>query len=904
MDFVKQLPYVPNLAGIPTQTTPDWDALKSPNGNQATDYALLRRMQYLRPAAIEAVRARGYSTVIEFVIVTDHSTPEQAVKVSQSVLAYQYYDRLVATIIDTSKESLYNYLRTTESDWVWIIQAGDLIAPYSALIAADWINQDPTLRLFYTDEEVYRDGQASHPFHKPDINIEWLRATPYVGKGVLFSVDAFKGLADFQNFAYQALVSYEVTFRILEHYGVNAIGHIPDTLYRTGLMHEEWVGLPMIDVQASMVASQHLSRLGQRHSMMPGLSPGVHQIRYFHDTKPKVSIIIPIRGMVASVTRLFNFLLKNTVYDNIEIVAMHLPSQDLGVASYLQAVATNNEKIKLVTYYESFNYAAILNKGVENATGEYLCFIHPDHLPQGNDWLTALMGYAQQTDVAFVGSKIIFTDGSLQHGGVVMGLQGVANHPFYKIGKEEQSRQRMLRTARDVTAVTASGTIVNRRLFDKLGMFDAASFPFQYTDADICCRAVTAGYRNIWSPHVVMTTEDSAKKIMDDAHESIRNQSNANSIEMMRRRHKELIANDPSYSPHYSLTESMPKIESRTSVMWSPFDRPALPRIVTLPGDRSGCGLYRTRGPLDAMMAAGMVEGMSSEWMLPLPEVTRIKADTLILQRKTTDIQIQFLREYKKYLPKVFKIYELDDPLHLIPEKSIHYGKFPPDILQRQVDGIQACDRFVVSTEPLAEVFSQYHKNIVVRNNLLPVPTWKHLVGRKVESDLPRVGWGGGTSHQGDLELISDVVKHFHGKVRWVFFGMVPDMLRPYVAEFHSGVPIDVYPAMMASLGLDLAVAPLENNRFNQCKSNLRVLEYGACGYPVVASAVTPYITGMPGVVNVGDDKDDWIGAIEEMLSDRTRLRERGTALRETIHQNWMLDGERLKNWFECWTPD
>jgi glycosyltransferase involved in cell wall biosynthesis len=304
------------------------------------------------------------------------------------------------------------------------------------------------------------------------------------------------------------------------------------------------------------------------------------------------------------------------------------------------------------------------------------------------------------------------------------------------------------------------------------------------------------------------------------------------------------------------------------------------------------------------MMAAGLVEGMSSEWMLPLPEVKRLKVDTLILQRKTSDIQIQFLREYQKYLPEVFKIYELDDPLHLIPEKSIHYGKFPVDVFQRQVNGIQACDRFVVSTEPLAEVFSQYHNNIVVRKNLLPVPTWKHLVGRKVESDLPRVGWGGGTSHQGDLELIADVVKHFYGKVRWVFFGMLPEMMKPYVTEFHSGVPIDVYPAMMASLGLDLAVAPLESNRFNECKSNLRILEYGACGYPVVASSVIPYVTGLPGVVNVGDSKDDWIGAIEEMLEDRTRLHKRGMQLREAIHKDWMLSGDNLDSWMKAWTPD
>jgi hypothetical protein len=71
--------------------------------------------------------------------------------------------------------------------------------------------------------------------------------------------------------------------------------------------------------------------------------------------------------------------------------------------------------------------------------------------------------------------------------------------------------------------------------------------------------------------------------------------------------------------------------------------------------------------------------------------------------------------------------------------------------------------------------------------------------------------------------------------------GMCPDKLRPYVHEFHSGVPIEEYPRKLASLNLDLALAPLEENAFNECKSNLRLLEYGACGFPVIATDIVCY---------------------------------------------------------------
>jgi GT2 family glycosyltransferase len=903
MSFEPQLPFEPNLAGISTTTTPDWDTLKSNPTNLTSDYALLRRMQYLRPAQIAAIKARNHTSVIEVVVIADRSLPEEAVKATRKSLAFQSYDFLKVSVVYTEEHSVVQHIRNTDSEWVWIMMAGDLLAPYGALIAADWIADDGVIQAFYTDEEVYRNGQASFPFHKPDLNVEWLRASPYIGKGLIFRTDAFRQAMTADQFMHYPLAAYETLFRLIETFGVNTIGHIPETLYRTGVMSEEWVGLPGIATYSMRVASEHLTRLGLKHTVSQGISPGLNNVRYLPERKPLVSIVIPIRELLTSIRRLIDGIMSKTVYDEFEIVVVVLSQADMSLTSYLDVIAANNPKVSVVPYYEAFNYSAVLNHGIAKSRGEYICILHPDHQIVGNDWLTNLMSYAQLPDVGVVGSKITYPDGKLQHVGVVMGLQGIANHPYYQAGKEEHGRQKLNRVSRDVSAVTASGSLFRRTLFDKLGRYNADDFGNNYTDVDYSARVLQAGYRIVWTPYVTFITDDTARKILDDTHESLKAERSARASEVVRRKHLNLIVNDPHYSHHLGIQENTPSFAYRTSVMWDPFPKPALPRIITMPGDRSGCGLYRTRGPLDAMQRMGIAEGMSSEWMVPMGEVKRLKVDTLVLQRKTSDVQILFMREYKNYLPEVFKVYELDDPLHVIPEKSVHYGHFPVDIFQRMIDGIQACDRFVCSTQPLADMFSDYHKDIRVRKNCLPVGVWKHIKARKVQSQLPRVGWGGGSSHRGDLELITDVIKHFHGKIHWVFFGMMPEVIKPYVKEFHSAVPIDVYPSMMASLGLDLAIAPVEDNDFNRCKSNLRVLEYGACGYPVVASDVEAYRSDLPGVTLVNDNPDNWIAAIEEMLEDRERLTQRGADLREAIHKDWMLDGDRVHEWLDCWTP-
>jgi glycosyltransferase involved in cell wall biosynthesis len=162
------------------------------------------------------------------------------------------------------------------------------------------------------------------------------------------------------------------------------------------------------------------------------------------------------------------------------------------------------------------------------------------------------------------------------------------------------------------------------------------------------------------------------------------------------------------------------------------------------------------------------------------------------------------------------------------------------------------------------------------------------------------VGWAGGISHSGDLEVIADVVKELAGEVDWVFLGMCPDALRPFIAEFHPGVPMDRYPAKLASLGLDLALAPLEFNPFNEAKSNLKLLEYGVLGYPVICTDIVPYQCGLP-VTRVKNRYRDWVSAIREHLADPDASKTKGAALRNAVLEDWTIE-RHMARWLAGWT--
>jgi hypothetical protein len=163
------------------------------------------------------------------------------------------------------------------------------------------------------------------------------------------------------------------------------------------------------------------------------------------------------------------------------------------------------------------------------------------------------------------------------------------------------------------------------------------------------------------------------------------------------------------------------------------------------------------------------------------------------------------------------------------------------------------------------------------------------------------VGWAGAQQHLGDLELIYPVVEALAEEVDWIFMGMCPDPLRPFVREFHDFVrDFEAYPAALAKLDLDLAIAPLELNAFNEAKSNLRLLEYGFMGWPVICTDIFPYQDAP--VTRLPNEPQRWISAIREHLAEPVAMRAAGKALQEWVLANFILE-DHATDWLEAYGP-
>lgn len=204
-------------------------------------------------------------------------------------------------------------------------------------------------------------------------------------------------------------------------------------------------------------------------------------------------------------------------------------------------------------------------------------------------------------------------------------------------------------------------------------------------------------------------------------------------------------------------------------------------------------------------------------------------------------------------------------------------------LLARRAKGV------VVSTEALRERLQALNVNVVTIPNYLD----ERLFGAPADVSPPNrplvVGYMGTRTHDEDLRMILRPLRDLvaGGRARLEVVGVADAASLDAAFEGLGATRLDpgaeeAYPSfpgwMRRSLRWDFALAPLANDPFSRCKSDLKYLDYAALGIPGVFSDVRPYRETVKhretGLV-VPNEPDAWAAALEEMAGDeelRTRL--------------------------------
>ncbi|WP_233492917.1 glycosyltransferase [Chromobacterium sp. ATCC 53434] len=838
------------------------------------------------------------------IVISDASEPDPVFSSSPQLgwvqLDSMDDDSQVATVVN-------GIIADVPSDWVMLLPAGARLQPNALARLGEEIHAHPEYGAIYCDHDVVSPmGRRFRPAFLPDFSPEYLRSMDYVSYAVAFSRETLAKIGGIQ--PYPRAHCYDALLRVYEAGDRGAIGHIDDML----------VSLPWVDPKTDSLGNasrrvaleSHIARCGLPVTLLDGLVPGTFCYQYQLLASPLVSVIIPNKDKLECLAPCLNSLFGITGYQNFEVLIVDNASEDPETFEYYEQVqASYPGRVQVLSYDAPFNFSAQCNIGARAARGEYLLLLNNDTEVVFPHWLERMLATAQQPGVGAVGARLLYPEiGQVQHAGIVLGMPGgmysVADHVFESLDYLYAGYLNRSLTMQNYSAVTAACLLVEKQIYDAVGGMDEEALQVCFNDVDFCLKIQAGGLRNVYNPFVVLYHHHakSIGRVTTDPRPALKAAvREREEMEVMLERWLPVIANDPGFNRHLSLRTRRVTIESDRLVAWD-AKLPGRKRVLGIPVP-GGSGEYRLSQPLSMLQEKGKLDGeihQPSAGIATVVELARQAPDTVLLHTGISDYIYETVAAYRRYLPDLRIVFGLDDLVGGVPEKSSlydHWSRHYPDAKQRLRRVLKLCDAAVVSTQPLADFIEKMVGEVVIAPNRLRRSIWSGLKSQRRAGDKPRVGWVGAGQHRGDLELIHEVILATYKEVDWVFMGMCLPQFRPYVKEMHHAVRFDEYAAKVASLNLDLAVAPLELNPFNEAKSNLRLLEYGVLGWPVVCTDIYPYQTNDAPVCRVPNRADAWIEAIRARVNDLDALEKEGDALRAWFDRDYWLE-DHYEDWF------
>ena len=316
--------------------------------------------------------------------------------------------------------------------------------------------------------------------------------------------------------------------------------------------------------------------------------------------------------------------------------------------------------------------------------------------------------------------------------------------------------------------------------------------------------------------------------------------------------------------------------------------------VVLHPADTTGCSFYRMTAPyltLQSVLQSNELNITVARRFIIDPDFYN-NVNMVMSQRQVSDPQESYFNSFLIPLAKtrgMWNIYNIDDVIHGddIPKYNSAWDMYQDKNTMDNIKKMTTSSDFVlVTTDELAQYFTDKFEvssddTIVIPNYL---PHWwmsgrydlsKTMTNLQKHRKKPRVGIISSASHfdvknvNGGVDDISHIVDYIRStvnKYQWVFFGTIPpalvDLVNSKKIEFRGGCDIMTYPHALHELDLNCIVAPLEDNTFNRCKSNIKLLEGWAMGIPVIAQDIPTYSKYTDMVFTTDKDLNSQLGRL------------------------------------------
>ena len=504
--------------------------------------------------AIESVRGQIYPNWE--LCIADDASPDPAIR--PILERYAREDERIKVVFREQNGHISaasnSALELATGEWIALLDHDDLLPEHALALIAQAINRHPGAGLIYSDEDkIDEQGNRSTPYFKCEFNIDLLRSQNMICHLGVYHSDLVKRLGGFR-LGFEGSQDYDLALRVVESLDREQIVHVPHVLYHWRIHPESTAmhsGTKSYAQDAGLKAlREHLQRQSVDATVEP--TPFLqYRIRYALPVPPpKVSLIIPTRNGLHLIRQCIESILTKTTYENYEILVIDNGSDDPEVLNYF-ATFDGSVKVRVIRDDSPFNFSALNNKAVIQADGEFIALLNNDVEVITPEWLEEMLCLAVQPGRGAIGASLWYPDETLQHGGVIMGVGGVAGHANKKLPRGALGYFGRAGLVHGVSGVTAACLLINKSIYLEVGGLNETDLQVAFNDVDFCLKVREAGYQNVWTPFAELYHHESATRGFEDTPE--KQARFAKEVAYMKHTWGESLVNDPTYNPNLTL---------------------------------------------------------------------------------------------------------------------------------------------------------------------------------------------------------------------------------------------------------------------------------------------------------------------------------------------------------------
>ena len=408
-------------------------------------------------------------------------------------------------------------LAAVEAPFAALLLPGERLADRALYEIAVALGAQSDTDLLYTDEDTQDwAGNRSAPVLKAGWDPDLLLAQDCIGGLAVWRLPVLQALGGWRA-GFGRAAGHELGLRASVHLMPDRIRHLPAVLLHrppeaTGPLRDRVLGSDMLAMRQAIRA--HLA--GRAEIVPAPLWPeGNRVIWRLPEPAPLVSVIVPTRDRAALLRGCVEGVLRRTDYPALELIIVDNDSVEDATAELLRELAAD-PRVRVLRHPGAFNFAAINNAAVAEARGEVVVLLNNDVEVIEPGWLREMVGHALRPDVGAVGAKLLYADGTLQHGGILFGPGLAATHVLRQAARNDPGYNGQLALARTLMAVTGACIALRRRVFQEVGGLNAERFAIAFNDLDLCLRIGELGYRIVWTPFAELFHLESATRGLPD----------------------------------------------------------------------------------------------------------------------------------------------------------------------------------------------------------------------------------------------------------------------------------------------------------------------------------------------------------------------------------------------------